>query len=451
MSSYRIEKDSMGEVKVPVDKLWGAQTERSRQNFKIGGQLMPSAIVRSLVLIKKCCAVANWKADKLSKEKKEAITNACDRILAGEFAGNFPLVVWQTGSGTQTNMNVNEVIANIGKDALLHPNDDVNMSQSSNDVFPSAIHIASVIAVEYKLIPAIEKMIISAKRLEAENAGLLKVGRTHLQDAIPIAFSSEISGWRAMLMTSLEIIRVNMHFVKRLAIGGTAVGSGINTPKNFTVETLNELNKETSVEFCEDENKYHALSSRDALCNLHGALKTLAVNLMKIANDVRMLSSGPRAGLGEITIPENEPGSSIMPGKVNPTQCEALTMIASEIMGNDVTVSIAAAGGNFELNVFMPVFAFKMMESIQLLADGIESFDKHCFSGIKANSAKMKENLENSLMIATALTPHLGYENTATLVRYAHENNLNLYQANEKLELMDCDKLKKVLDAAIKM
>ncbi|HKL93924.1 MAG TPA: class II fumarate hydratase [Clostridia bacterium] len=449
--SYRIEKDSMGEVKVPSDKLWGAQTERSRRNFKIGGQLMPSTVIRSLVLIKKCCAVANWKADKLTKIKKEAIVSACDKILAGDFAGNFPLVVWQTGSGTQSNMNVNEVIANIGAEAELHSNDDVNMSQSSNDVFPSAIHIASVMMIEYKLIPAIEKLIISAKRLEAENAGIVKVGRTHLQDAIPIAFSSEVSGWRAMLTTSLEMIKANMYFVKRLAIGGTAVGSGINTPKNFTVETLNELNKETNLDFCEDENKYHALSSRDALCNMHGVLKTLAVNLMKIANDVRMLASGPRAGLGEITIPENEPGSSIMPGKVNPTQCESMTMIASEVMGNDVTVSVAAAGGNFELNVFMPVIAFKMMESIQLLSDSIESFDKNCFSGIKANTVKMKENLDNSLMVATALTPYIGYENTTVLVRYAYENNLDLYQANDKLALLDNDKLKRVLEAAVKI
>jgi len=451
--NYRTERDSMGEIKVPADKLWGAQTERSRQNFKIGGQIMPYSIIRALVLIKKCCAVANWKSGKLSKEKKDAIVATCEQIFFGEYISNFPLVVWQTGSGTQTNMNVNEVIANlsVASGVQLHPNDDVNMSQSTNDIFPTAVHIAIVFAIERKLIPAVEKMILSAKRLEVENAGIVKLGRTHLQDATPMAFSSEISGWRAMLTTSIEMLKSALVFAKRLAVGGTAVGTGINTSKTYAIETINELNKDTGLDFCEDDNKYHALSSRDALCNLHGALKTLSVNLMKIANDVRWLASGPRGGIGEITIPENEPGSSIMPGKVNPTQCEALSMVACEVMGNDVTVSIAASQGNFELNVYMPVIAFKIMESINLLADSIDSFDKHCFTGIKANKEKMKFNVENSLMLATALTPLIGYENAAKLVHYAHENNLNLSQANEKLELVEAAKMQKVLDIAARV
>lgn len=449
--NYRIEKDSLGEVKVPSDKLWGAQTERSRQNFKIGGQCMPATVICALILLKKCCAVANFKAGKLSKEKKDAIVDACEGLQKTHFMTNFPLVVWQTGSGTQTNMNVNEVIANFSSSVSIHPNDDVNMSQSTNDIFPSALHIASAIAVEKKLFPEIEKMIAAAKRLESQNSNVLKVGRTHLMDATPIAFSSEISGWRGMLSTSLEMLRSSLVFVKRLAVGGTAVGTGINTPKNFSNDVISELNKETKMDFCESENKFHALQSRDALSNLHGSLTTLATNLNKIANDVRWLASGPRAGLNEISIPENEPGSSIMPGKVNPTQCEALSMIACEVIGNDTTVSIAAASGNFELNVYMPLIAFKMMETICLLSDGIASFVKNCFSGIVANKEKMQYYLENSLMTATALTPQIGYEKAAELVKYAYHNDVSIYEANSKLGILEDEKLKKLIAAAVKL
>lgn len=445
---YRIEKDSLGEVKVPAEKLWGAQTERSRQNFKIGGQRMPKEIIEAMILVKKCASKANCFAGKLSKEKMETISNACDELLC-DMKDSFPLVVWQTGSGTQSNMNVNEVIANIAKGEKLHPNDDVNMSQSTNDVFPTAIHIATVVAIQNKLIPSIEHMVETAKSLEKENAGLVKVGRTHLQDATPISFSSEISAWRAMLENALEMIKQNIGFVKMLAIGGTAVGTGINAPLDFGKNVVKQLKLDTNIDFCEDENKYHALSSKDALCNMHGVLKTLASNLMKIANDVRWLASGPRAGMGEITIPSNEPGSSIMPGKVNPTQCEALTMVAAEILGNDVTVGIASSNGNFELNVFMPVIGFKMIESINLLADAIESFDSNCFVGIKANTKKMKSYLENSLMVATALSTYIGYDNSAKLVKFAHENELSLKEANEKLKLVDEQKMIEILDKAM--
>ncbi len=450
---YRIEKDSMGEVKVPADVLWGAQTERSRKNFRIGGQIMPYQVIVAMVIVKKCAAVANWKSGKLSTEKKEAICKACDRLLKGEYISSFPLVVWQTGSGTQSNMNVNEVVANLGsnQDIQLHPNDDVNMSQSTNDVFPTAIHIASVILIERKLIPSMEKMIVTLKKLEGENAGIVKVGRTHLQDATPIAFSQEISGWRNMIETSIEMLKYSMVFAKRLAIGGTAVGTGINTPKNYCSDIVSEIRKETGIDFVSDDNKFHALQSRDSLCNLHGTLKTLATNLMKIANDIRHLASGPRAGLGEIAIPANEPGSSIMPGKINPTQCEAMTMVVAEVIGNDATMSVACASGNFELNVFMPVMAFKMIESIKLLRDSIDSFERNCLDGLKANKDKMKENLENSLMIATALSPVIGYDNSAKLVKFAHEKGIDLQSANETLQLVEQDKMKKVFEEATRI
>jgi fumarate hydratase class II len=453
---YRIERDSLGEIEVPSDKNWGAVTERSRRNFKIGGQLMPKEIIRALVLVKKCAAVANFKAGKLPQKKKDAIVSACEKILRSDDFSDFPLVVWQTGSGTQTNMNVNEVIANLCKkdtkenpDSFVHPNDDVNMSQSTNDVFPTAMHVAAVLAAEDKLIPQIQAMIKTAKRLEDENKGIKKVGRTHLMDAVPIDFSSEVSGWCASLETSLEMIFSALKYVKRLAIGGTAVGNGLNAPADFGSAVVWELNEQTGKDFCEDENKFHALSSRDGLLNFHGALKTLAANLNKIANDVRWLASGPRAGLSEITIPENEPGSSIMPGKVNPTQCEALTMIFCEVLGNDVAIGAAASAGNFELNVYMPLIAFKTMESINLLTDGISSFDKNCFSGIKANAKKMREYLSNSLMCATALTPYIGYSETAKLVQYAHRHDLSIYEANEALKVMDGKKLKDILDKAL--
>lgn len=432
---YRIEHDSMGEIKVPVDKYWGAQTQRSFENFRIGTERMPLEIINAFGVLKLAAAYANARLvpNRMTTDKLNAISSAVEDILAGALDEHFPLVVWQTGSGTQSNMNVNEVIANRGNEIaggkLLHPNDDVNMSQSSNDTFPTAMHIAAVCSIEKQLLPSIEKLIRTFIRLEKENEGIVKSGRTHLEDATPITFSQEISGWRSSLEKDIELIKASLVPLRRLALGATAVGTGLNAPKGFDVIVAEEISKLTETSFCTAENKFHALTSKDELVFSHGALKALACDLMKIANDIRWLASGPRCGLGEITIPENEPGSSIMPGKVNPTQCEAVTMVAVQVMANDTAVGIAASQGNFELNVFMPVCIYNYLQSVRLLSDVCASFEKNCVYGIKAVKSKMHGNLHNSLMLVTALTPYIGYENAARVVHKAHEEELSLREA----------------------
>ena len=449
---YRIEHDSMGEVKVPADKLWAAQTQRSHENFEIGVNIetMPREITHAFGILKKAAARANnlLKPEKMTDEKLAAISTACDEVISGQLNDNFPLVVWQTGSGTQSNMNANEVIANRGNEIagkkLLHPNDDINMSQSSNDTFPTAMHISAVIAIEDKLIPAAERLIATFKRLEDENQGIVKSGRTHLQDATPITFSQEISGWRSSLERDVELLRLAVKPLYELALGGTAVGTGLNTPKGFDVAVAAEAAKLTGKPFVTAQNKFHALTSKDELVFAHGAIKAMACDMMKIANDVRWLASGPRDGLGEIFIPENEPGSSIMPGKVNPTQCEAVTMVAVQVMGNDVAVGIAASQGNFELNVFMPVCVYNFLQSARLLAEAMVSFDKNCASGIKANKEKMHHNLHNSLMLVTALNPYIGYENAAKTAKKAYKDNISLKEACVELGFLTAEKFDEV-------
>lgn len=445
---YRIEKDTMGEVKVPADKYWAAQTERSFENFKIGTEKMPREITHAFGILKKAAALANHNLGKLSDEKCDAIVAACDEVIDGKLNEHFPLVVWQTGSGTQSNMNVNEVVANRGNEIagkkLLHPNDDINKSQSSNDTFPTAMHIAAVLAIEDSLFPAMEKLISTLKRLEDENKGLVKSGRTHLQDAVPIAFSQEISGWRAMVEKTDQQIKTSLSWLKELALGGTAVGTGLNAPEGFDAEVAKQVSLITGKDFVTSDNKFHALTAKDALVFTHGAMKALACNLMKIANDVRWLASGPRDGLGEIFIPENEPGSSIMPGKVNPTQCESMTMVAVQVMANDVAVSMGASQGNFELNVFMPVIIYNFLQSARLLADGIVSFEKNCVTGIKANKEKMAYNLHNSLMLVTALNPYIGYENAAKTAKKAYKENISLKQACVELGFLTEEKFDEV-------
>ena len=445
---YRIERDSMGEMKVPADRYWAAQTQRSLQNFEIGGEVMPREITHAFGILKKAAAIANFNLGKLDAEKKDAISAACDEVIAGKLNGHFPLVVWQTGSGTQSNMNANEVIANRGNEIagkkLLHPNDDVNKSQSSNDTFPTAMHIAAVLGIEDNLIPQVDALIETFKRLEKENEGIVKSGRTHLQDATPIAFSQEISGWRNMLEKTREMLIAALPGLKELALGGTAVGTGLNAPEGFAEEIAKQVGVLTGKDFVTAANKFHALTSKDDLVFAHGALKALAANLMKIANDVRWLASGPRCGLGEIFIPENEPGSSIMPGKVNPTQCESLTMVAVQVMANDVAVGMAASQGNFELNVFMPVLIYNFLQSVRLLADGIASFNKNCASGIKANREKMEHNLHNSLMLVTALNPYIGYDNAAKTAKKAHKENISLKEACVELGFLTPEKFDEV-------
>lgn len=427
----------MGDVQVPADKYWGAQTQRSLENFPIGAgkETMPDEIIHAFGILKKAAALANnrVRSEKMTAEKLTAVCSACDEVISGRLNDNFPLVVWQTGSGTQTNMNANEVIANRANELagrkLLHPNDDINMSQSSNDTFPTAMHIAAVLAVEGKLLPAIDGLISTFLRLERENDGVVKSGRTHLQDATPISFSQEISGWRSSLERDRHMIAAASEELKQLALGGTAVGTGLNAPRGFDTAVAEEISKLTGQKFITAANKFHALTSKDELVFSHGALKALACDMMKIANDVRWLASGPRDGLGEIFIPENEPGSSIMPGKVNPTQCEAVTMVAVQVMGNDAAVGIAASQGNFELNVFMPVCIYNYLQSVRLLADSISSFDKRCASGIRANREKMAHNLHNSLMLVTALNPYIGYENAAKTAKKAFNENISLREA----------------------
>ncbi len=449
---YRIEHDSMGEVKVPSDKYWGAQTQRSHENFEIGVSIetMPKEIVHAFGILKKASAIANnkLKKDKMTDEKLSAISKACDEVISGKLNEHFPLVVWQTGSGTQSNMNANEVIANRGNEIagkkILHPNDDINMSQSSNDTFPTAMSIASVIGLEDRIIPAIDELAASFKKLEKDNEGIVKSGRTHLQDATPIAFSQEISGWRSSLEKDKKLIELALPELKELALGGTAVGTGLNAPKDFDTEVAKAVSEITGKKFVTAQNKFHALTSKDEIVFAHGALKALACDLMKIANDIRWLASGPRLGLGEIHIPENEPGSSIMPGKVNPTQCEAVTMVAVQVMGNDAAIGFAASQGNFELNVFMPVTIYNFMQSVRLLSEVMISFNKNCVSGITANKEKMNSNLHNSLMLVTALNPYIGYENSAKTAKYAYQNNISLKEACVKLGFLTEEKFDEV-------
>ncbi|MDY4898358.1 MAG: class II fumarate hydratase [Eubacteriales bacterium] len=449
---YRIEHDSMGEVKVPADKYWAAQTERSHENFKIGVgiETMPREIIHAFGILKKAAAIANHalKPEKMTDAKLSAITSACDEVISGQLNEHFPLVVWQTGSGTQSNMNANEVIANraneIAGAKLCHPNDDINMSQSSNDTFPTAMHISAVLVLEDKVIPAVEQLIATFKRLEKENEGIVKSGRTHLQDATPIKFSQEISGWRSSLEKDVALIKLAVTPLYQLALGGTAVGTGLNAPKGFDTAVADAVAQLTGKPFVTAENKFHALTSKDELVFAHGALKALAADMMKIANDIRWLASGPRLGLGEIHIPENEPGSSIMPGKVNPTQCEAVTMVAVQVMGNDVAVGMAASQGNFELNVFMPVCIYNFLQSARLLAESIISFDINCAVGITANKDKMYNNLHNSLMLVTALNPYIGYENAAKTVKLAFKENISLKDACVKLGFLTAEKFDEV-------
>ena len=449
---YRIEHDSMGEMKVPADRLWAAQTERSHENFEIGVgiETMPREITHAFGILKKAAALANaeLKPEKMTAQKVKAISAACDEVISGSLNDHFPLVVWQTGSGTQSNMNANEVIANranqIAGEKLCHPNDDINMSQSSNDTFPTAMHISAVVAIEDKLLPAIELLISTFKKLEAENEGIVKSGRTHLQDATPIKFSQEISGWRASLERDAELLKTAVKPLYELALGGTAVGTGLNAPGGFSELVAKKVAELTGKPFVTAANKFHALTSKDEFVFAHGAIKAAACDMMKIANDVRWLASGPRDGLGEIHIPENEPGSSIMPGKVNPTQCEAVTMVAVQVMGNDVAVGIAASQGNFELNVFMPVATYNFLQSARLLAEAIVSFNNKCAVGITANKEKMYHNLHNSLMLVTALNPYIGYENAAKTAKKAFKDNISLKQACVELGFLTEEKFDEV-------
>ena len=449
---YRIEHDSMGEVKVAKDRYWAAQTQRSSENFRIGvGQeTMPREITKAFGVLKKAAALANnvLRSEKMTDKKLSAISKACDEVISGALNDHFPLVVWQTGSGTQSNMNANEVIANRGNEIagekILHPNDDINMSQSSNDTFPTAMHISAVTVIEDKLIPAVELLIKTFIRLEKENEGIVKCGRTHLQDATPITFSQEISGWRSSLERDVELLKFAVKPLSELALGGTAVGTGLNAPKGFDVLVAEKVSEITGKKFTTAGNKFHALTSKDEIVFAHGAIKALACDMMKIANDVRWLASGPRDGLGEIFIPENEPGSSIMPGKVNPTQCEAVTMVAVQVMGNDVAVGMAASQGNFELNVFMPVCAYNFIQSARLMADAIVSFNNNCAVGIKANKEKMDHNLHNSLMLVTALNPYIGYENAAKTAKKAYKDGVSLKTACVELGFLTAEKFDEV-------
>ncbi|ANB84989.1 class II fumarate hydratase [Bacillus velezensis] len=441
---YRIEKDTMGEVKVPADKFWGAQTQRSKENFKIGSEKMPQRVVKAFAILKRSTAIANERLGNLESEKAQAIAAVCDEVLNGKYDDNFPLVVWQTGSGTQSNMNMNEVVANRATALLkeknselkIHPNDDVNRSQSSNDTFPTAMHVAAVLAVYEQLVPALDQLRATLDEKAKAYQDIVKIGRTHLQDATPLTLGQEISGWVYMLDRSKEMILESTEKIRALAIGGTAVGTGINAHPQFGEFVAEEITKVTGQTFKSSPNKFHALTSHDEITHVHGALKALAADLMKIANDVRWLASGPRCGIGEIVIPENEPGSSIMPGKVNPTQSEALTMIAAQVMGNDATIGFAASQGNFELNVFKPVIIYNFLQTVQLLSDGMNSFHDKCAVGIEPNQETIQENLSNSLMLVTALNPHIGYENAAKIAKLAHKEGLTLKEAALQLNLL---------------
>lgn len=446
---YRIEHDTMGEVRVPANHYWGAQTQRSHENFPIGTETIPREVIRAFAILKKAAALANCKLGNLDQKRTDAIATACDEILAGRLDEEFPLVVWQTGSGTQSNMNVNEVVAaranEILGEKLVHPNDHVNKSQSSNDTFPTAMHIAALIAVEDHVLPAIDVLDQTFVKLSEEYADVIKVGRTHLQDATPLTLGQEISGWAASLEKDAKMLRQSLDEVRELALGGTAVGTGLNALPEFGETVAAEISTLTGKTFITAPNKFHALTSKDELVYVHGAMKALAADLMKIANDVRLLSSGPRCGIGELLIPENEPGSSIMPGKVNPTQCEAMTMVAVQVMANDVAVSMAASQGNFELNVFMPVCIYNFLQSARLLGDAMLSFEERCARGIKPNREKIQEYLNQSLMLVTALNPHIGYENAAKVAKTAFRENLTLKEAAVKLGLLSGEEFDEIV------
>ncbi|SIS47260.1 class II fumarate hydratase [Salimicrobium flavidum] len=441
---YRIEKDTLGEMKVPKEKYWAAQTQRSKENFPIGDEKMPKEVIEGFAILKKSAALANEELGLLEKEKAEAIAHAADRIVKGELDEHFPLVVWQTGSGTQSNMNVNEVIAYVGnewleqegKETRLHPNDDVNKSQSSNDTYPTAMHVAAVRKVEDVLLPASEQLKKTLKEKMEAFDEIVKIGRTHLQDATPLTLGQEISGWHRMLEKTEKMLSESITYAKELAIGGTAVGTGLNAHPDFAEKVVSFINKDTGKDFVSAPNKFHSLTSHDELVHTHGAVKALAADMMKIANDVRWLGSGPRCGIGEITIPANEPGSSIMPGKVNPTQSEAVTMVAAQVMGNDATIGFAASQGNFELNVFKPVIAYNFLQSSQILADSIRSFDERCVRGLEPNMEKIDEYLRDSLMLVTALNPHIGYENAAKIAKTAFEKSQTLKETAVELDIL---------------
>ncbi|QAT48932.1 class II fumarate hydratase [Caproiciproducens sp. NJN-50] len=441
---FRMEHDTLGEVQVPGDCYWGAQTQRSYNNFKIGSEKMPAEIIRAFAVMKKAAAAANEKLGILDPKRAKTIRDVCDEILEGKLDDQFPLAVWQTGSGTQSNMNINEVIANRGNEILgeklLHPNDHVNKSQSSNDTFPTAMHISALVSIEDRLLPAVRMLEETFHDLSVRYQSVIKTGRTHLQDATPLTLGQEISGWEEMMRKNGQMIHSAAENLKELALGGTAVGTGLNAPKEFGTLAAEEISRLTGKEFISAPNKFHSLTSKDELVFTHGALKALAANLMKIANDVRWLSSGPRCGIGELTIPANEPGSSIMPGKVNPTQCEALTMVSVQVMANDVAVGMAASQGNFELNVFMPVCIYNFLQSVVLLTDSILSFRDHCAVGIQPNLTKINENLDRSLMLVTALSPHIGYENAAKIAQTAQREGTTLKQAAVELEMLSADR-----------
>lgn len=452
--SYRIEKDTMGEIKVPADKIWGAQTQRSKENFAIGDEKMPIELIHAMAILKKSAAIVNMELGQLSTIQSDAIIQAADEIINGQWDDQFPLVVWQTGSGTQTNMNVNEVIAyraneilqKKGETTSIHPNDDVNKSQSSNDTFPTALHIAATLKVEDYLLPRLLILKSTLEQKAAEFKNIIKIGRTHLQDATPLTLGQEISGWATMLAKSEKMIRQTIEFTKELAIGGTAVGTGINAHPEFGHRVAAKISEFTEKTFTSAENKFHALTSHDEIVFAHSALKALAADLMKIANDIRWLASGPRSGIGEITIPENEPGSSIMPGKVNPTQSEALTMVVTQIFGNDATIAFAASQGNFELNVFKPVIIYNFLQSTRLLADAMQSFNDHCAIGIKPNMEVLARNLQNSLMLVTALNPYIGYENAAKIAKKAHKEGITLKAASLATGLLTEEEFEKYVD-----
>lgn len=440
---YRIEHDTMGEVRVPANRCWGAQTQRSHENFPIGTEKIPQEIIHAFAVLKKAAALANCKLGNLDARRANAIAAACDEILAGKLDDEFPLVVWQTGSGTQSNMNVNEVVAARANallgEKLVHPNDHVNKSQSSNDTFPTAMHIAALTAAENHVLPALDGLAATFERLSAEYADVIKVGRTHLQDATPLTLGQEISGWSSSLRRDERMIRGAMEGVRELALGGTAVGTGLNALPAFGETVAQEISALTGKRFVTAPNKFHALTSKDELIYLHGAFKALAADLMKIANDVRLLASGPRCGIGELLIPENEPGSSIMPGKVNPTQCEAMTMVAVQVMANDVAVGMAASQGNFELNVFMPVCIYNFLQSARLLGDVMRSFELRCARGIKPNREKIQAYLDESLMLVTALNPHIGYENAAKVAKTAFAEGITLREAAVRLGFLTAE------------
>ncbi|MFD2924377.1 class II fumarate hydratase [Halobacillus naozhouensis] len=452
--NYRIEKDTLGEIKVPSDKYWAAQTQRSKENFPIGNEKMPKEIIEGFAILKKSAARANNELGLLEKDKADAIGYAADQILEGTLEEHFPLVVWQTGSGTQSNMNVNEVIAHVGnkwleevgKDTRLHPNDDVNKSQSSNDTYPTALHIASVRKLEDVLLPGLAQLKDTLEEKMEAFHDIVKIGRTHLQDATPLTLGQEISGWHRMLEKTEKMLMDSANYVRELAIGGTAVGTGLNAHVDFAEQVVAKINDETQKHFISAPNKFHALTSHDELVHAHGAIKALAADVMKIANDVRWLASGPRCGIGEITIPANEPGSSIMPGKVNPTQSEAITMVAAQVMGNDATIGFAASQGNFELNVFKPVIAYNFLQSAQLLADSMVSFNDRCVAGLEPNHEQIEKYLRDSLMLVTALNPHIGYENAAKIAKTAFEKDQTLKETAVELGLLTEEQFEEYVD-----